>query len=206
MTLLRMLAFAPAASVAAPERAAPVAQQARQAAAPEAVYAQSAGLKPAAVKPAEPRPAESISAAAKPTATPAAKVAGNSQLDWNVLLAQLNVQGLARELARNCVLDSFVDGKISLSLAPQHKQFLNNKMAQDKLQAALSDYFAQPVRLQLSVGAPVEAATPAVVEQQEKQVRQQTAAEAIAQDPFVREAQAQLDAEIVESSIKFIQK
>jgi len=44
-----------------------------------------------------------------------------------------------------------------------------------------------------------------VVENQEKQVRQQAAAEAISQDPFVREAQAQLGAQIVESSIKFIQ-
>jgi len=52
------------------------------------------------------------------------------------LLAQLSVQGMARELAKNCVLESFVDGKLSLSLAPQHKQFLSNKMAQDKLQAA----------------------------------------------------------------------
>ncbi len=200
MTLLRMLAFAPASAVVVP--VAP--PQARQAAAPEAVYARSAVEKPAAVKPAERRPAESIPAAVTPATPPAVKMVGNSQLDWNVLLAQLNVQGMARELARNCVLDSFVDGKISLSLAPQHKQFLSNKMAQDKLQAALSDYFVQPVRLQLSVGAPVEAVTPAVVEQQEKQVRQQTAADAITQDPFVLEAQAQLDAQIVENSIKFI--
>ena len=204
MTLLRMLAFAPAGAVAmttaaVPERAASVAAQARQAAAPEAVYAKSA-----VVKPVESKPAENSPVAAKSTATAVAKVTGNAQLDWNVLLAQLNVQGMARELARNCVLDNFIDGKISLSLAPQHKQFLTNKMAQDKLQAALSDYFAQPVKLQLSVGAPVEAATPAVVEQQEKQVRQQTAADAIAQDPFVLEAQAQLDAQIIENSIKFI--
>jgi DNA polymerase-3 subunit gamma/tau len=199
MTLLRMLAFAPAGAVAmtpaaAPERVAPVATQARQAAAPEAVYSKSAGVKPS----------ESILAAAKPVVPDAVKMAGNSQLDWNVLLAQLNVQGMARELARNCVLDSFVNGKISLSLAPQHKQFLNNKMAQDKLQAALSEYFAQPVRLHLSMGAPVESATPAVVEQQEKQVQQQAAAEALSQDPFVLEAQAQLDAQIIENSVKFI--
>ena len=46
------------------------------------------------------------------------------------------------------------------------------------------------------MGAPASAVTPAVVEQQEKQTRQQTAADAISQDPFVREAQAQLDAQI----------
>jgi DNA polymerase III subunit gamma/tau len=55
------------------------------------------------------------------------------------------------------------------------------------------------------VGAPSEAATPAVVERQEKETRQQVAAEAISQDPFVREAQLQLDAQVIENSVKFIQ-
>jgi len=220
MTLLRMLAFTPAAG-AVPERAAPVRAQARPPAAPAAGLA-SVTAKPAAAKPVVEKPVVEKAGTAKPAtqnpvsedmaaATPiaaagATKVEGNSQLDWNVLLAQLNVQGMARELARNCVLDSFLGGKIVLSLAPQHKQFMNNKMAQDKLQSALSEYFAQPVRMQLLVGASLESVTPAVVEQQEKDVRQQAAAEAITQDPFVREAQAQLDAQIIENSIKFIQQ
>jgi DNA polymerase-3 subunit gamma/tau len=199
MTLLRMLAFTPAAAGAMSERAAaPVAAIAKQ------VVAHAA--KPVAASPVTAKPV-----AAKPVADIPVEVqvvthaAGNATLDWNVLLAQLNVQGMARELAKNCVLESFTEGKISLSLAPQHKQFLTNKMAQDKLQAALSEYFAQPIRLSLSVGAPASAATPAAVEQQEKQVRQQSASDAISQDPFVLEAQAQLDAQIVENSIKFIQ-
>ncbi len=195
MTLLRMLAFTPAAG-AVPERVAPVRAQARLPAAPAPVTA-----KPAIQNPVS----ENMTAATPIAAASAAKVEGNSQLDWNVLLAQLNVQGMARELARNCVLSSFVGGKIVLSIAPQHKQFMTNKMAQDKLQFALSEYFAQPVRMQLLVGASLESVTPAVVEQQEKEVRQQAAEEAITQDPFVLEAQAQLGAQIIENSIKFIQ-
>ena len=203
MTLLRMLAFMPAGAAmpastgAMSERAAAhVAVQARPAVAPAAVAAKPAASNPVGVKTV---PAKAVVA---PVATSAA---GNTALDWNVLLAQLNVQGMARELAKNCVLESFVDGRLALSLAPQHKQFLTNKMAQDKLQAALGEYFAQPIRLILSVGAPASAATPAAVERQEMQVRQQVASDAISQDPFVREAQAQLDAQIVENSIKFIQ-
>ncbi len=209
MTLLRMLAFTPAAG-AVPERAAPVPASAKQAAAPAAglaaVTAKPAAAKPVTANPTIQNPVSEDMAAAPIAAASATKAEGNSKLDWNVLLAQLNVQGMARELARNCVLDSYIGGKIVLSLTPQHKQFMSNKMAQDKLQAALSEYFAQPVRMQLTVGAPVEAITPAVVEQQEKEVRQQAAEEAITQDPFVRAAQAQLDAQIIESSIKFIQQ
>jgi DNA polymerase-3 subunit gamma/tau len=183
MTLLRMLAFAPAATAQTNE--APSAMPLKQTS--TAVKTVSA---PIVVK-------------ANETQAP---VASSAELDWNVLLAQLNVQGMARELAKNCVLDSFVNGKISLYLAPQHKQFLNNKMAQEKLQAALSEYFAQPIRLQLALGTLGEVATPAIVERQEKQERQQVAADAISQDPFVLEAQAQLDAQIIENSIKFIQQ
>ena len=157
-----------------------------------AVKAEVAPIKPVALA--------SVIKAAQATTT----VAG-AALDWNVLLGQLSVQGMALQLAKNCVMESFVDGKISLSLAPQHKQFLNNKIAQDKLQAALTDYFAQPIRLSLVVGVPVSAATPATVEKREREGRQQAATEAISEDPFVREAQAQLDAQIIESSIKFIQ-
>jgi DNA polymerase III subunit gamma/tau len=201
MTLLRMLAFMPAAAAAATgsisERAATtVVAKTKAVAVPAAVPAKPAAAATVADKAVAPKPV------AVPVGTPAA---GNAPLDWNVLLAQLNVQGMARELAKNCVLGSFVDGKISLSIAPQHKQFLTNKMAQDKLQASLSDYFAQPIRLTLSIGTPGSEATPAAAEQQEKQVRQQAASDAISQDPFVLEAKAQLDAQIVENSIKFIQ-
>ncbi|HEY6095316.1 MAG TPA: DNA polymerase III subunit gamma/tau C-terminal domain-containing protein, partial [Gallionellaceae bacterium] len=188
MTLLRMLAFMPAGTV----------QPVQASAMPVAAAAPAASAPALAVR--EPQATAPVAAY---VATPAA---GSGQLDWNVILGQLNVQGMARELARNCVLDSFVDGKLSLSVAPQHKQFLTNKIAQDKLQAALSEYFAQPVRLALAVGAPATAATPAAMEQQEKQVRQQAAEIAIEHDPFVREVQAQLDGELVENSVKFVQQ
>lgn len=198
MTLLRMLAFAPAGVVAnAPavtlaKVSAPVAAPARTVERPVEKSI------PAPAKADAPPPAAKVAPVVAP-------VAGGPPLDWNVLLAQLNVQGMALQLAKNCVLESFVNGKINLSVAPQHKQFLSNKMAQDKLQAALIDYFAQAVRLHLSVGTGDEAVTPAGVERQEKQGQQQAATDAITQDPFVLAAQAQLDAQIIESSIKFIQ-
>ena len=194
MTLLRMLAFAPAgagavpgASGVTPERVAPVS---------------APSTKPVAAPAAAANPVPTDTQPAKSGTAPAA---GAATLDWSVLLAQLNVQGMARELAKNCVLESFAEGKITLSLAPQHKQFLTNKIAQDKLQAALSEYFARPVKLSLTTGAQSGTATPAIAEQQDKQERLQAASQAIEKDPFVREAQAQLDAQIVEDSIKFVQ-
>jgi DNA polymerase-3 subunit gamma/tau len=172
MTLLRMLAFMPAAA--------------------------QPPARPGAVPAMLP---ETTQTEAPPPSRQAIPAAACSPLDWGALLGQLNVQGTARELAKNCTLESYADGRMALALAPQHKHMLSNKVAQEKLQAALTDYFAKPVRLTVTLSA-TAIVTPATAEQQEKQFRQQQAEAAIMQDPFVREAQAQLGAQVVADSIK----
>jgi DNA polymerase-3 subunit gamma/tau len=108
---------------------------------------------------------------------------------------------MAKELARNCTLESFDQERLTLNLAAQYKHLLTNKAAQDKLQTALTKYFVQPVRLVVIV-AGGNVITPAAIEQAGKKARQQQAVEAITQDPFVCEAQAQLGAQVAEDSIK----
>ncbi len=188
MTLLRMLAFMPAGAQAT------VAERPASPPVPAAVRTEPVGARRAV--PNAPQPAHNNVGRATPD-IPTTTAA----IDWNVLLAQLNVQSMARELAKHCTLESFVDGRLALNLAPQHKHLLTNKTAQEKLQAALTDYFAQPVRLVITLGA-AGVATPAATEQHEKQTRQQQAADAITQDQFVREAQAQLGAQVIEDTIK----
>lgn len=187
MTLLRMLAFATQASTASGGQAAPRSVPARPSA-------------PAVA----PSAAQRAVAASAPVqqAAPVQHSANVADLDWNTLLSQLNLQGMAKELAKNCVLASFEEGRMVLNLAPQFKHMQSNKMAQDKLQSVLSEYFAKPLRLVVELGATKDAATPAAVEQQVKQTRQQQAEEAIKQDIFVREAQAKLGAQLIEGSIR----
>ncbi|MGA7751055.1 MAG: DNA polymerase III subunit gamma/tau [Gallionella sp.] len=184
MTLLRMLAFAPAR--AAVGLAVPAAVQ--------------SGVKPVAA----------ASSAIAPGNSEQAPVSGGSESvsgspDWGVLLAQLNVQGMAQQLAKHCVLQNFSDGLITLCLSQEHKHLQTNKMATDKLQSALSDYFAKPVKLNIVLGK-IETATPAVIEHQGKQLKQQQASDSIALDSFVREAQSELGATLVQESIKPIQQ
>ena len=76
-----------------------------------------------------------------------------------------------------------------------------NKALHEEL-TALSEYFVKPIRLAVQLGETKDAATPAAVEQHEKQTRQQQAEEAIKQDSFVREAQAHLGAQVIENSIR----
>jgi len=183
MTLLRMLAFAPQAAGASAGQAVPKSMQT---------------VTPIAAPKAMSGVAKHIAAEPVPVQT----ALSGSDLDWNTLLSQLNLQGMARELAKNSVLVSFAEGRVVLSLAPQHKHLQSNKIAVDKLQAALSEYFVKPIKLAVELGAAKDVATPAAVEQHEKQTRQQQAEEAIKQDAFVREAQAQFGAQVIESSIR----
>ena len=189
MTLLRMLAFRPAGAKAVLE------QRTAEVTAPLMAHVTKIPV-PQPKK--TPQPIQTVSPPVNPVETTSVA------LDWSTLLAQLNVLGMARELAKHCTLESFVEGRLTLILAPQHKHLLTNKMAQEKLQAALADYFVQPVRLSVTLGVN-NVATPAAVEQHVKQTRQTQAVKAITQDPFVREAQAQLGAQILEETIKSIQ-
>ncbi|MGZ8257082.1 MAG: DNA polymerase III subunit gamma/tau, partial [Gallionella sp.] len=199
MTLLRMLAFAPSkgqvdkpvsSAVMPPALAKSSVQVAAQA---EAVYS---------VAQAVPVP--------KPVSTPLVKVVATAPVlvagelpDWANLLAQLNLQGLAGQLAKNCVLESLEGERMVLSLSLEHKGLQSNKVAFERLQAVLSDYFARPMKVQIVLGQNI-AATPAVVEQQVKSDRQQQANQAIASDAFVIAAQAELGAQLLSDSIRAI--
>lgn len=146
--------------------------------------------------------------AQSPTAAPAVVVQSrvpNGQIDWGVLLAQLDVHGMALQLAKNCTLKNFgEDGRITLWLSQEHKHLLANKNAIDRLQAALGSYLAMPVRLDVELGN-MEFSTPAEVEHQIRQVKQQQAADAIAQDRFVEDALAEFGADVVADSVKPVQ-
>jgi DNA polymerase-3 subunit gamma/tau len=193
MTLLRMLAFFPAKVSAQPSLNVPAAKV-RPSAKPVAAESNT-------------RPIGRTDAPAKPAAnsqSASGEVISDNQPDWGVLLNQLNVQGMAQQLAKHCVLESFSDRQITLRLSQEHKHLQTSRMATKKLQAALADYFAKPVKLNIVLGK-TEAATPAVIEQQGKQLKQQQASDSIAQDGFVHEAQTELDAVLITESIKPIQ-
>ncbi len=191
MTLLRMLAFAPAKAISRTALVAPVV--AAQPVAP-------AGKNVPASKHVDVSEEPALTGRISSSRAANSETMSGSQPDWGTLLQQLNLQSMVQQLAKHCVLGSFSDSQITLRLSQQHKH-LQTRAATDKLQAALSDYFARPVKLNIVLGE-TETATPAVVEQQAKQLKQQQASDSIIQDGFVREAQAELDANLITESIK----
>lgn len=205
MTMLRMLAFAPAKGnvqptlVASAVAAKPVAKSNVTA----SMAAPASEVLPANRSAPVPGEAVSIDIASSGASASAIEPASHGQPDWGVLLEKLNVQGMAQQLAKHCTLESLSDRQITLCLSQEQKHFQANKMATEKLQACLSEYFARPMKLKIVLGGN-KTSTPAVVEQETKQFIQQQASDAIAQDGFVREAQAELDAILITESIKGI--
>jgi DNA polymerase III subunit gamma/tau len=143
MTLLRMLAFAPSkgqvgnsAPVAKPvakTAAASVTPVVAKVAQAEAVYRTT---EVAAVT-------QPVALAQPKTIAAATPLAAGELPDWANLLAQLNLQGLAGQLAKNCVLESLEGERLVLSLSAEHKGLQNNKVAFERLQAVLSEYFTK---------------------------------------------------------------
>ncbi len=189
MTLLRMLAFAPGTAsaplVSAPVRATP----AGNSSAPTPVASRKATSAPAAT-----------GTASKPNSP------GNNDqsAEWNGILEQLGLTGLARMLAQHCELVSRDASRIELIIAKAHERLLD-KPYQDKLKAALQQHFGNSLRLSISVGEG-SGNSPAEIGDRTTQQHQAEAIAEIEQDPFVRELVENFDARVVESTIKPIKR
>jgi DNA polymerase-3 subunit gamma/tau len=205
MTMLRMLAFAPAKGNVQPISVIPAvaANPGAKSTVSARIKATARDVSPASQSASDPGETASISTASSGKDASAIEPASPGQPDWGVLLEKLNAQGMAQQLAKHCTLENLSDRQITLCLSQEQKHLQANKMATEKLQACMSEYFAKPMKLKIVLGGNA-AATPAVMEQKTKQYKQQQASDAIAQDGFVREAQAELDAVLIAESIKGI--
>lgn len=187
MTLLRLVAFRPNAGSV---RAAPRPVTTKIAAVPLAA--------PALAK--APSTAESNSQSTVP-APPSDEPPERGQ--WLDVVQELQLSGMARELAQHCELRELAGNSCLLRLSPAHRH-LQMKPAQDKLQQALSEHVGRPVSLRIEL-AEVESATPAAAVAKDRRERQDAAVAAIEQDPFVRDVIDTFDASLIESSIKPLQ-
>ncbi|MCE1183567.1 MAG: DNA polymerase III subunit gamma/tau [Rhodocyclales bacterium] len=191
MTLLRMHAFRPA-SVSEAVRAAPRERQ---------PIAAARKVLPAA--PVVPKQAPQVPLAVVNPPGPAASApAETNVLPWSQIVAALNLSGLPRELAQNCELRT-VDRNICVLRLPPAMAHLQMKPSQEKLQAALAEYFGHPLQLRIELAA-LESESPALANGRYRQEQAERATEAIQQDPFVREAISILDASVIQTSIKSI--
>ena len=171
MTLLRMIAFRPATD------------EGRVSPAPARGRAQSSAPTSA------PRVPESASA-------PAASSSGG----WDGLLAQLDLQGAARQLASHCAFIGREGPVVKLSIDPRSRS-LRTASLEEKLVQALSKHYGQPVRLEF-VTASEPAETPAQARQRASQQEVEAARGVFEADPGVQGFRERFGAATVPETIR----
>ncbi len=179
MILLRMLAFMPVGSeaVAPPTATAPAVKTAPR------------------EQPSRPAPAVKAPPSAAPVATAAAGEDG-----WAALIEAMNLQGMVREFAANCLLVERGDTLIRLRLDRSHAH-LHGKAIEDRLRQALRGHLGDGVTLEVAVGD-TEVATPAERRRRQEQDRLDAALAALEEDAEVRALKDTFNARIVPGSVQ----
>jgi DNA polymerase-3 subunit gamma/tau len=183
MTLLRMLSFN-----ASPAEARPAGSSPAHGTAPRAPARQAASaLAPPATAP-----------VAAPVSQPQGAVRFDG--DWPALVERLNLTGMAGMAAKNAELASFANNHLEL-LVPESNRMYAEKPYIEKLKAELAPHLGANLRLSVRVGSTAGTSV-AAAKSREMAQKQASAAEAIEDDPFVRDLVRDLGAEVVPSSIR----
>jgi DNA polymerase-3 subunit gamma/tau len=190
MTLLRMLAFAPATIISdpAPHNAQP---------APTPVAPVIVAPQPKSFKEVQPD---------TPSAAPEAKPAqsAGTMLPWPELILQLRLTGAAKALANYSMLISFDDNKLVLQVDGSQSGILNS-ISQQKLADALVHYFNKSVDVTIELG-PVGIACPANLLKQADAELRRAAEQALTADPGLTALTQRFNAAIDPTSIKPVMK
>jgi DNA polymerase-3 subunit gamma/tau len=107
---------------------------------------------------------------------------------------------MAGMVARHGELASFENGHLDLVVPETHRMYAE-KAYQEKLKAALVPHLGANLRITVRIGG-TNGNSVAAKKSQEMAERQANAAEAIEDDPFVRDLVRDLGAEVVSSSIR----
>ena len=154
----------------------------------------------APVRAPEPAPV-AVAAAPSVAQSPAAATSAVSfDGDWPALVEKLGLTGLSGMVARHGELASFANGNFELVVPETHRMYAE-KAYQDKLKADLQKHFGPGVRLTVRVGN-TNGTSLAAAHSRDLAKKQANAAEAIEDDPFVRDLVRDLGAEVVTSSIR----
>ncbi len=202
MTLLRMLAFRPAADSS--EAGAGAAGGAKVAATAGAGRLAAPLAMPGTAPPGQPAPAAAVAADKRAAdALTSAHRAPHAPLDldrWAELLAALDLRGPVRELAYNAVPLGWADGRLRLGLSAQHEP-LRTEGSIRQLAEALAGPLGGTPRLVFEI---VEASETTLAAQARRQhdERQRDAEAAVASDPVIARLLADLDARILPGSIR----
>lgn len=129
---------------------------------------------------------------------PVSPVAMNLQ-NWESIVANLKM-GMTKEFASRCVLEHMDASTCHLSLDPEFQSLLDDDLM-GKLEKALGDLLAKPIKLSIEVKT-LQAHTPAQLITQAQENRQQEAVQAIYEDSTIVYFQDNFDAHVLPETIQ----
>ncbi len=150
------------------------------------------------IKPPAPNPLKSGSTISTPL-----NASNENDVQWSDIIQAMNLQGLTRELANNCLLLS-VDETTCQLILDTTKASIRSSRSEEKLQTALQKYYAKPLKLVIKTDI-LSNDTPAVQIQKEKLNRQQEAINDIENDPNIQALKTNFDARVIPGSVEPIQ-
>ncbi|HTW37970.1 MAG TPA: DNA polymerase III subunit gamma/tau [Steroidobacteraceae bacterium] len=189
MTLLRMVAFRPpTASDVAP--GSPPARPSRR--------GMTEGAVPRSASSAADRPAPLPTQAQQPASR--GDAAGSSGAEaWGAILAQLDLQGAARQLASHCALLGREGSVVRLALDPR-AETVRTRAQEEKLAQALSRFYGEPVRIELVSEEPHD--TPARAQERTSLARVEAARQTLEEDATVRALKERFGATVQPESVR----
>lgn len=119
---------------------------------------------------------------------------------WADMIGELALSGIAQELALRLNWLGLEAGVVRFELAEEHET-MQTRSAQSRLSEALSQRLGQPVKLQINLVKQL-ADTPVQQREQARDARQQSAEQAIENDPHVAALQETFGARIVPDSTR----
>ncbi len=158
----------------------------------------AASPSPGAVTPTQSRPV------AAPTRSAPAVKQGAANTEWSAIVGSLNLHGPVSQLAAHCVLAGREPGKIRLTLDRDGDAF-HRPALEEKLAQALSEYFGETVRLEISLQEEVIADTPARQLKAAADDRLQGARRSIETDPNIRAMRDVFGATVQPDSVRPIE-
>jgi DNA polymerase III subunit gamma/tau len=194
MTLLRLLAFEPAAGPSTGS----VGTSALPRRSPDDVPPKRA------LPQAEPAAPRALPPRAQPSSPPTARSDVAAQPieigDWPAFVAGMKLSGIALQLAAQTELKEVAGNEIVLSV-PEASRHLTEKAYADKFKSAVEDALGKRVRLRFEYGG-ASTATLAAQEKRKRSEAQATTEAAFRDDPFVQDVLERFSAKVRPESIK----
>ncbi len=119
---------------------------------------------------------------------------------WSLLIQQLQLVGLVKLLAKNCVMKK-ADEQIILTLKAEQQHLLNNSKICEQLQEKLQEHYGRQVSMYIEVGDVQGQLTPVECEQHLFQQYLDQAKKIIREDENIKTWVKDYDAKIYENSI-----